>query len=176
MYRRLAGCSPASSRVGHVWACAYTAPLDWSRHQIRKNYQWNSPPPMNTLKIHLRVKQFSPITNWKLAKRLLPYNQGFVYDPHMWMGWKWMKDQGCRPMTLGKSGVRKRWRHTVRDPRWCVGAWEPQTRRPPVLGSYTERQALLAAWRATGTNKRPVGSLNSTHEEHTSAGLPTGQA
>ena len=44
-----------------------------------------------------------------------------------------------------------------------------------VWGPVQERQASLAGWRTSGTNRGAVGSLNAAHEEHMSAGLPSRQ-
>ena len=41
----------------------------------------------------------------------------------------------------------------------------------PVLGSNTGKTSPLASWRATETNRKAVGSLDSTCQDHTSAGL-----
>ena len=43
---------------------------------------WNSLPPRDTSKLHLRVQQFSVKSNWKLAEKLL-YNQDCKKDPRV---------------------------------------------------------------------------------------------
>ena len=51
--------------------------------------------------------------------------------------------------------------YTGREPPWGAS----------VLGPTQGRQAPLSGWRATRSNRRAVGTLDSTHEEGASAGL-----
>ena len=119
--------------------------------------------PMNTLKIHLHVEWFSLKTHWRLAERLL-YYQVCKRDPHgiMWEGKRSDQVSTCAP---GK-GLEKEGNYTDRDPPWEVSSlspyWAPQP-WCPTLG----RQIPLADCRTAGTNRRTVGSLDSTGGECT---------
>ena len=62
-------------RVRHYWV---TVTIHYSRWQSKRTQ--NLSLPMNISKIHLHVEQFSLITNWRLAERLL-YNQDSKKDP-----------------------------------------------------------------------------------------------
>ena len=57
-----------------------------------------------------------------------------------------------------------------RDLPWKVSG-ESHRLGTPVLGSHTGEQAPLAGQRASGTNRRTVGTLDSAREELSPTGL-----
>ena len=72
----------SSERINYLtyWGLEITITSDFSSEIIqgigRRSGWWSrrmqsSPPPMNTSKIHLHVKQFSLKINWTLAERLI---------------------------------------------------------------------------------------------------------
>lgn len=67
-------------------------------------------------------------------------------------------------MFLGR-GSEEKGGYMGRHPPWGVSK-SSYILDTPVLKSDKGRQPPLAGWRVSGTNRRPVGSLNSVHEEY----------
>ena len=87
------------------------------------------------------------------------------------MRWEGKKSAQIRTHALGMGhrgkGSSHRW-ISIQGSKWVWTAdWMPQS-RCPTLGS----QAPLAGWRPTGSNRRAMGRLESTCEEHSAGSFP----
>jgi len=87
-----------------------------------------------------------------------------------------MRREGKKSTQIGTHALGMGHRGTGSSHRWIpiqrskwvwTTAWMPQS-RCPTLGS----QAPLAGWRPTGSNRRAMGRLESTCEEHSAGSFP----
>ena len=134
---------------------------------------WNSPPLMNTSKIHVHVEQFS---NWKLtgnSQKDFCTNKA-VRKIHTKSDRKERKVIRLGPVLL-EGDSEEKGDYMGRDPHWGVSGLRHRL-GTPLLGSYTGEMSPLAGQRTTGTNKRAEGSLNFALEECMHAGLSPRQS
>lgn len=112
--------------------------------------QWSWLPPTNISKTHLRMEQFSPKTNWKLAERPL-YNQVWKKDP--WgIGLEGKRRDQIRTCAPGRT-LRGKGENTETEilPRgWADGGtyWAP--RAPWLVGGLMGLSRLWEAWTLLG--------------------------
>ena len=115
------------------------------RSSWQSRRRWSSPPPTNTLKIHLHVEDFSLKTNQRLAKRLLGH-QGYKKDPYV-TGKERKRSCQVRTCAPGRGVERKRTHSlggALSELHWTPQLWGPRQGRP----------AHWPDWRNSETNKR----------------------
>ena len=133
--------------------------LEWGAIAFSRREEYmNSIHFMNTSKIHLPVEQFSLNNNWKLAERFL-YNEVYRKCPHKIRSAR-KRSQQVRTCAPGR-GLRKWGRLWGRRLAFRNEQLESHIRHHSPKDSHREYKHPMTGWRATGANRKAVGSLDS---------------
>ena len=123
---------------------------------------WNSPPPMNTTKIHLYVGEFSLKTDWSYWQKDFCTTKA-VRKIHTELHRKGRKEIRLGPMPLGRDWEVKE-SDTGRHPPWGSELFKAHIGHPSPIQPREHYFPWLVG-RDNRTNRRAVGSLDSPCEE-----------